>query len=260
MAERTGYADGEPCWADVTTPDLEAAQRFYGTVFGWEFENMGPDFGNYTMCRKDGKNVAALSPPMPGGEAPPMWSLYLKTSDVNATAARMEAGGAKILVAPMEVPGSGHMLYAFDPTGAAVGFWQPGNHTGAQLFGEAGALSWAEVNTRDAAAADAFYQALFGYEQEQIGDGTGFDYKIYKIDGNAACGRMKMSEEWPAEIPPHWMVYFGVDDADAAVQRITDAGGALRHGPFDSAYGRIAVVADPHGAVFSVVDPSRTEG
>src|SRR6266480_2189023 len=110
MAQRRGYADGEPCWADVTTPDLEAGKRFYGTVFGWEFQDTGPDFGHYTMALKDGNEVAAITPPMAGAEsAPAAWNTYLASSDAAATAARVEANGGKILMGPMEIQGSGHM-------------------------------------------------------------------------------------------------------------------------------------------------------
>ena len=259
MAERSGYADGEPCWADVTTPDLEAGKRFYGAVFGWEFQDTGPDFGHYTMALKDGKEVAAVTPPAPGTDSgvPPAWSTYLASSDAGATAARVEANGGKIIMGPMEIPGSGHMLVGFDPSGAPFGVWQPGGHMGSKLFGEPGALSWAEINTRDGAAADGFYQALFGYQQQQIGDGDTFDYTLWTVDGRQVCGRQKMGADFPAAVPPHWMPYFGVDDADAAIQRITDAGGQVRMGPFDSPYGRVAVIADPHGAVFSIIDESR---
>jgi predicted enzyme related to lactoylglutathione lyase len=182
--------------------------------------------------------------------------VYLSARDVAAVATRAEQGGAKIVMGPMEIPGSGHMLYAFDPTGAAFGVWQPGNHLGAGLFGEPGALTWAELNARDAAAADNFYRGLFGYEQEQIGDGSNFDYTVWKLDGRMVCGRMLMTAEW-GDTPPFWTVYLGVEDADAAARRITEAGGRLREQPFDSPYGRIAVAFDPHGAVFNVIDDSR---
>jgi uncharacterized protein len=257
MAERTDYSDGEPCWADVTTPDLDAGTAFYGALFGWDFFDTGPDFGNYTMALKNGKPVAALTPPMQGsGGAPPAWSLYLASSDVAALAAKVEQGGGKILVAPMEIPGSGHMLYAFDPTGAAFGAWQPGEHRGSGYWAEPGALTWTELNTNDGVAADAFYRGLFGYRQQQVGDGVGFDYTIWNLDERTVCGRQQMTGEW-AGIPPHWMVYFGVDDADAAAQRVTDGGGQVRNGPFDSPFGRIVVFTDPAGATASLIDESR---
>jgi len=257
MVERNGYADGEPCWTDVTAPDLEAAKRFYAAVFDWTFEDTGADFGNYNLCFLDGKMVAAVSPPMQDmADAPAAWSLYLWSEDLDGTARRVEQGGGKLLMGPMEIPGSGRMLFGFDPTDAAFGVWEPGQHRGAQVFGETGALSWAELNTRDGAAADAFYRGLFGYEQEQIGDGETFDYTVWKVGGAQVCGRLQMTAEW-GELPPHWMVYFGVDDTDAAAQRVAANGGQVRHGPFDSPYGRIVVVADPNGAVLSLIDPSR---
>jgi len=256
MVERTSYLDGEPCWVDVLTPDLEAGKRFYQAMFGWQFQDSGPEFGNYTMSEINGRPVAGISPPPPGGEAgPPAWSVYLWSSDVAATAARIDQFGGKVVMGPMEIPGSGHMLIASDPTGAFFGVWQGTGHRGSGYLGEPGSLAWSEVNTRDGEAADAFYRGLFGYEQERV-DG-GMNYTVWSLDGNQVCGRMTLGPEFGPEIPPHWMVYFAVDDADAAAERATAAGGRLNHGPFDSPYGRIAILTDPHGAVFSVIDMSR---
>jgi predicted enzyme related to lactoylglutathione lyase len=260
MVERSGYTDGEPCWADVTAPDVDAAKSFYGALLGWTFGETGPDFGNYVMCFKDGKSVAGISPPMPGTEnSPPVWSLYLWTSDADATAKRIEQSGGKLLMGPDEVPGFGRFGFALDPTGAAFGVWQPIQHRGSQLFGEPGALGWAEVLTRDPATADAFYRGLFGYEQEQIGDGESFDYTVWNLGGEPVAGRLKMTEQF-ADVPPHWMIYYVVEDADRAVELVTANGGRVNDGPVDSPYGRMASVADPNGAVFSVIDPTRRSG
>ena len=187
MVERNSYPDGEPCWVDVVTPDLETGQRFYRALFGWEFQNTGPEFGNYSMAEIDGKPVAGITPPPPGAEdMPAAWSLYLASSDIDATATRIGQLGGKLLMGPMEIPGSGHMLAAMDPAGAAFGVWQGTGHIGAQLRdGEPGSLAWSEVNTRDGAAADAFYRGLFGYEQEKIeGD---MDYSVWSLDGEPRC-------------------------------------------------------------------------
>jgi predicted enzyme related to lactoylglutathione lyase len=62
--------------------------------------------------------------------------------------------------------------------------------------------------------------------------------------------------ELPREIPPNWLVYFTVGNADAAVETIKSGGGDVRFGPIDIPVGRFAVVADPHGAVFAVMQPS----
>jgi predicted enzyme related to lactoylglutathione lyase len=257
MVERTGYIDGEPCWADVIAPDTEASKRFYSTLFGWTYTESGPEFGGYVNCYKDGKAVAGISPPQPGSESnPPVWSLYLWATDADTTARRIEQGGGKLLFGPDEVPGFGRFAFAFDPAGTAFGIWEPMQHRGAQLFGEPGALGWAEINTREPATVDGFYRDLFGYEQEQVGDGDSFDYTVWKLDGETVAGRMKMTADWP-DVPSHWMVYFVVDDCDAATERVAEGGGAVQHGPIDSRYGRLAIVADPNGAHFSIIDVTR---
>lgn len=256
MAARSGYPDGAPCWADLTTPDLAGAQRFYGAVFGWTFTEPQVEMGSYSMAQKSGKNIAGMAPKQPGQDMPTVWSMYLKGSNIDESARRIADGGGTLLFPPMEIPGAGRMLFALDPTGAAFGIWQPREHTGAQLYGEPGAMCWTEIATRDPERADGFYQSLFGYEQTQIGDGEKFDYTLWKIDGREVGGRLKMTKEWDG-IPPHWMVYFAVEDADASAAKIRELGGSIKHGPFDTPYGRMAVVADPYGAVFTIIRMAR---
>ena len=70
MTQRTEYPDGAPCWADLSTPDLAGAQRFYSRLLGWTFDAGDPEMGGYAMCRKDGKTVAGIAPKMPGMEMP----------------------------------------------------------------------------------------------------------------------------------------------------------------------------------------------
>ncbi|WAS97036.1 VOC family protein [Nannocystis punicea] len=258
MTQRTGYPDGAPCWADLNATDFDGARRFYSGLFGWAFDEPVAEFGHYTTARLGGRSVVGMAPKMPGQQdMPTVWSVYLKTSDADATVRRIEDGGGKVLVPPMEIPGQGRMAFAFDSAGAAFGLWEPASHTGAQAFDEPGAMCWHEVNSREGTKADAFYRGLFGYEQQQMGDGEKFDYVVYNLEGKAVGGRMQMTAEW-GDIPPHWMVYFRVADTDTSAARLTELGGKILHGPFDSPHGRIAVVSDPWGAIFSLVGPEPT--
>jgi predicted enzyme related to lactoylglutathione lyase len=258
MDERSSYPDGEPCWADVVTNDLEAAQRFYHALFGWEYQNSGPEMGNYSTALVTGKPVAGIMPPPPGSTGiPPAWSVYLASSDLDATAAKIDQVGAKVIMGPMDIPGTGRMMIGMDPTGAPFGVWQAGGHIGAEVVGVPGAPAWAELHTRDGATADSFYRSLFGYQQQQVGDGVNFDYTVWSLGDRQVAGRMVDGSDMPADGAPRWTIYFSVDDADAAVARAAAAGGRVVTGPDDSPYGRMAVVADPDGAVFSVIDMSR---
>ena len=256
MGERTSYVDGEPCWADVMARDAAAARHFYQTVFGWTYQISDPEFGGYAICLAEGRPVAGI---MPIGsdmaDAPAAWNVYLASSHVDETAQKMEKAGARIMMTPADIPGSGRMAFAFDPTGAGVGLWQGAGHIGFGTVAEPNSFAWTELNTGSPAEADAFYRELFGYQQQQVGSGD-FDYTVWSLADNQVCGRMALPAE-AAGTPAHWMPYYAVEDTDAAIGRITEAGGALRHPPHDSPYGRLAVVSDPDGAAFTIIDLSR---
>ena len=164
MAEVTSYRTGQPCWADVTSPDLNAAAAFYSELFGWEAaKDPRPEAGGYTMFTRDGKSVAAASPPQGGGA--PNWIVYLAADDVATIAARIRDAGGNVLMEPFDVFDAGRMTVAADPASARFGVWQAGTHIGSQLSGEPGTINWAEVQTRDHTAAQSFYERVFGYEQ-----------------------------------------------------------------------------------------------
>lgn len=254
MPQRTYYPEGAPCWADLAVPDIAGTKAFYGGLLDWTFRDSGEDLGHYTMCLREGRPVAAISPPPPEGPpTQPAWTVYLASPDVTETGRRIERRGGQRLMGPIEIPGSGRLLMALDPTGAPFGVWQGGQMTGAELYGDPGTICWAEVNTREGATADLFYQQLFGYTQRQMGDGVNVDYSVWKVDGEAWCGRVQLGPEFPVEIPAHWLVYFAVEDADEAVARIAALGGKLHRDPFDTPYGRTLVAADPAGAHFALI-------
>ena len=75
MSERTSYAPGTPCWVDLATPDLDAAESFYGPLFGWEIPELpnSAEMGGYRRAKKNGKDVAGAMPLMQEGQ-PPAWS------------------------------------------------------------------------------------------------------------------------------------------------------------------------------------------
>lgn len=247
MPLRDSYPDGAPCWVDLTCADPLGAQDFYGPVLGWEFQELGPAYNGYTMCLLNGRPAAALMPPPPGGELlPAAWNVYLATGDLAAVYARVTAAGGRAVFGPHEVPGSGRLAYAFDPSGAAFGLWQPGGHQGAAVYGEPGAMCWHELTTPDGESADAFFAALFPYRHKQIGDGRSFDYTAWSLpatDGLPVCGRYRT-----AVAQPHWSTYFAVPDADRAAEQVGALGGRVLREPFDSPFGRMVPCTDPAGA------------
>jgi predicted enzyme related to lactoylglutathione lyase len=252
MPERTSYPEGTPNWVDLGTPDLDAAMLFYGRLFGWTFAGTDAEHGYYTLCLLDGLPVAGLGPQL-GPEAPSMWNTYLASADADHTAGRIRDAGGRVLVEPLDVAEAGRMLYAVDPTGAGFGVWQGKEHVGSRRTEEPGAPSWYELHTADGATADEFYRSVFDHEHEQIGDGRTFDYTVIRVGDRAVGGRLRVGRDDPSGVRPHWMTYFAVADADAAAAAVGATGGTVLREPVDSPHGRLAVVADPWGAAFTVI-------
>jgi predicted enzyme related to lactoylglutathione lyase len=243
---------GQFTWTDVGTPDIDAAKSFYGGLFGWEFEGGGEEFGGYTTAIKDGKGVAGLMP-LVAAEQPAAWTLYVAVDDTDTAAKIATENGATPFMEPMDVGALGRMWVAADPTGAAFGLWQHGEHTGFQRVGAPGATCWYELATRDHARANDFYSTFLPWSYEQIGDGANFDYTQIKVGDETAGGTMAMTDDVPAEMPSFWLVYFAVEDTDAACDYVTKNGGDVAREPVDSPYGRFAPVRDPWGAHFGVI-------
>lgn len=257
----TDFPEGTPCWVDAMFVDLEGAKRFYSEVLGWTFGESTSEFGDYTQAYSDGKAVAGVVPPMPGEEGKSAWNLYFATPDAAATAEKVKAAGGELLMEPMQVGGLGTMALAREPSGAAFGIWQPGQHKGFEKLGEPGSYCWAEVFTREPGVTDAFLPKVFTYSARQMTDAE-MDFRVFSVEGspNPVLGRMKMGDDFPPQLPAYVNVYFAVGDCDAAVTKAVDGGATLQFGPMDSPFGRFAALTDPQGANFSVIDMTKTVG
>ena len=258
MTRDTAWGDGTPCWVDLGVADIAKAGAFYAELFGWEVQHGPPEAGGYALCLKNGRQVAGIGPKMgPAGE-PSAWVTYLASSNADETAGKVKASGGHVLVAPMDVMDQGRMAMAADPGGAVFGLWPVKQHTGVQLANEPGSLTWNENLSRNFDGNKAFYHAVFGYEYGDIGD-TRFRYATLKAGGSEVGGIGELDSSLPAEVRAHWSVYFAVEDTDAAVAAVSGLGGTTVRPAWDSPYGRIAVVADDHGAVFSLISaPAET--
>ena len=247
MPEMTAkYDHGVPSWVDIGTPDPKAAMAFYSSLFGWEGQDMGEEAGHYTICSKKGLMVAAISPAQDPG--PPRWTTYVNVDDVGEVAKRVPGAGGTVIVEPMTVMTAGSMAIFADPTGAVLAVWQPNEHPGAQLVNEAGAYSWGELNSADLAKAKDFYSEVFGW-----GWGGADEYAEAQVAGRSVAGAMPRPAEMPAEVPDHWLVYFGTDDVDADTQKAVGLGAMVVVEPHDiPGTGRFSILADPQGAVFAL--------
>ncbi|MEP7054639.1 MAG: VOC family protein [Actinomycetota bacterium] len=261
MTEFDKYVPGTPCWIDVSTTDAEGARAFYSKLFGWEYEIGSADSGFYTSCLVRGRRVAGLmelNSEMSAAGARPAWQTYIATEDVDDTVARVREAGGQVIMGPADVLDQGRWAFVTDPSGAAVGFWEPGLHTGAQLANEPGTFTWNELQTSDVESAKTFYAAAAGWQTEVMpSEVEGPPYFVATVGGEMVAGIMEASASPGGSTQSFWMTYFKVADCDKSVERVRESGGAVMMARIDSPQGPFGVVADPYGAVFAVIsDPA----
>ena len=261
MPHVDSHTAGTINWVDMVTSDLDAATAFYTGLFGWETEDLpmpGDVGGVYRFFRLGGRDAAAagtLPPEMAAQGIPSHWNVWVASDNADRTVEKAAAAGGQVLMAPATLGPSGRLAMVADPGGAAVGIWQAGQHIGAGVVDEPGAMTWYEVNTRAFQDNQRFYGEVFGWTAEPL-DAPGVNYATWKLGDRTVGGMLEMNEQWEG-IPSAWMVYFATTDTDDAAKRATELGGSVGAPPFDTAFGRIAVLVDPSGGHFSVVKPTQ---
>ena len=119
-----------------------------------------------------------------------------------------------------------------------------------------GTFMWNELATRDLEAAKKFYGELLDWTYDEQEMGPGAKYYIIKSGEQQVGGILPMTGDTWGEMPSHWMGYIQVDDTRAIAER---AGDAVKVKPFETPVGVIAVLADPSGAVLSILAPAHPE-
>lgn len=249
MPRSRSYPAGAPAWVDLVTSDPEDARRFYGELLEWTFDVGGPETGFYTYCRRGGHNAAGMVgravETMPTG-----WTTYLATDSADATAERMQAAGGELVLPPTDAGPAGRVVITLDVTGAMVGAWEAGEHHGAEVVGEPGAVAWSELLTTDVDSAVRFYGEVFGWScDEPASSADGPPSVTCSVAGRPVGGLTKAV----ADDRARWIPYFGVADVDAASATAQRLRGRVEAAPYDSLHGPVAQMVDPQGGVFGLI-------
>jgi predicted enzyme related to lactoylglutathione lyase len=258
MPEFTSHPQGTPSWVELSTTDDQAALAFYGELFGWvdDPQEMGPDMF-YHMQKLSGLEVAAIY--QQGEEekeqgVPPHWNTYFTVDDIDQTVGNAEQSGATVIMGPMDVFDAGRMAMLQDRQGAVFAVWQPKEHIGFRLKGDSGTLMWNELLTNNSVDATQFYSGLLGLGSSKMPGPM--DYTMLNVGGTDVAGVMTITEEM-GSVAPHWMVYFGADDVDAASKKVESLGGLIVVPPSDiPGIGRFSGLKDPQGAMFFIFKPA----
>ncbi len=249
-----GKKHGKFAWHDCMTTDVEVAIDYYGKVLGLGTMPFDDDYLMWTAGGVPIGGVMKLPDEAQAMGAPPHWLSYLSVDDVDETAAKAMAMGARAYVEPTDIPGGGKFAVLADAQGATFGIHMHAEAPSADKTPEL-EFTWHELATTDWKAAWPFYQALFGWEETGTMDmGPTGTYHMFGLEGKRMGGMYDKSPDMPA--PPHWLPYAHVTDADAFAKTVTKHGGKVLNGPTDvPGGGRVVQVADPQGAAFAVFAP-----
>lgn len=255
MTEVDRHEPGSFSWAELATSDPKAAKSFYTRLFGWSYEDspMGPGPDDvYTQFQIGGRNVGALyklRPEQSQQGVPPNWGTYFTVKSVDETTKKVKAGGGKVVAEPFDVMDYGRMSVVAGPEGAVFSLWQAGTHAGFQRIFEDNTAGWTELQTRDAARSGKFLADTIGFTLKADTNG---EYTELQRGGTSVGGIRLMGKGEP--FPPHWLIYFQVADADAAIRKAESLGGKVLMPAMDmEKVGRFAVLADPQAAAFAVI-------
>jgi predicted enzyme related to lactoylglutathione lyase len=253
---------GKVIWADLVTPDLDGAKRFYGALFGWTFRDV-PGDPNYTLALLDGEPLAGLFQKAlsAGKSQQPAWLTFLAVQDVDATAHAVLQHGGKVLSRSHDYPQRGRQAVLADPDGAVFAVLAAQGGDPSDYAAAAGERIWASLLVKDPKRESEFYKTLFGYDVYDLqadGESEGRHY-ILSGDNYARVGLNAL----PADSKrrhPHWLNFVRVTDAAEAAKKAVTLGGRVLVEPrMDRHGGQLAILADPSGAPFGVMEWSDSD-
>ena len=244
---------GQFVWYELTTPDVDAAKKFYSRVAGWGTQRFDNDYDMWTTGGRPVGGVMQLRDDMREQGVPPNWLPYVESDDVDATAAKAASLGGRVVYGPEDIPGGGRFVVLQDPQGAVFGALKPGNPGGAwDGTPVVGRFSWHELMTTDYTKAFEFYSNLFGWEKTgEMDMGGGQNYFMYGKGGTAYGGMFNRFGDMTS-MNPFWLVYIHVKDVGTAVTAATKGGGVVHRPQMDIPGGSIAILGDPQGAGFAL--------
>ncbi|KJS52658.1 hydroxylase [Streptomyces rubellomurinus subsp. indigoferus] len=254
----TAYRPGTPVWLELSSPDTRASADFYTALFGWTFDSAGPEAGGYGFFKLDGRTVAALGP-LPEEGTLPSWTVYFATLDADRTTGLVDQAGGRVRFTPFDVFTAGRMAGYTDPTGADFAVWQPHDTRGLGVVTQPGSLCWTECHSIDAERAKSFYRTVFGWQERDVPIGEALLYTVLTPAGggtdDAHGGLVQLDPRHTARgTSSHWLPYFEVPDADAALATAEKLGATVSLPATDvHGVGRLARLLDRHRAPFAVI-------
>jgi uncharacterized protein len=257
----TEHHVGKVIWVELVTPDLAGAKQFYSGLFGWTFRDIHGDKIDYAVALLDGRPVGGLLQRLvPRGEhRQPAWLAFIAVPDVDAAKRTALQHGAKVVFEPRSFPQRGRQAVFADPQGAVFAVLASSSGDPADVLAAPGEWIWSSLQTKNPDTDAAFYQTLFGYDVFDVPSDDGKEHVILSSDDYARASVNPLPGK-ASHRHPHWLNFVRVVDAAAVAAKAVALGGRVLVEPHTDRHGgKVAVVADPKGAPFGLMEWSDTD-
>jgi predicted enzyme related to lactoylglutathione lyase len=255
---------GKMIWADLVSPDLEVAKRFYSAMFGWTFEDLALSGSTqtsftkkeYALARLDGVPVAGIvQRDAPAGDhAQAAWLTFLAVRNADEAGRIATARGARILAEPRTYGRRGRQVILADPQGAVFGILASSSGDRLDVLAEPGEWIWSSLLVQDPDKDAAFYQDLLACDVFDLPSDDGREHAILASDNYARASVNAMPDD-SVHRYPHWLNFIRVQNAaDSAAKAASLGGRVLVEAHTDRHGGQVAVVADPQGAPLGLME------
>jgi predicted enzyme related to lactoylglutathione lyase len=252
----TEHHVGKVMWVDLVTPDLAAAERFYGALFGWTFQSIHSGASAYSVALMDGHPVGGLfEKAVPAGEhRQSAWMTFFAVRDVETAKGKAKEHGAKVVSDSRSYPSRGRQAVLADPEGAVFAILESSSGDSPDFLAAPGEWIWSSLLSRTPGAEAAFYQSLFSYDAFDLASDDGLEHVILSSDDYARASVNSLPHD-SARRRAHWLNFIRVDNTVDTAAKVIAAGGRILVEPHvDRHGGQVAVVADPAGAPFGLME------
>ncbi len=246
---------GKIVWADLVTPSLPAATNFYGGLFGWTFQTLKAGNTDYAVVLNHGQPIGGIvGKPLPSADKrQSAWLTFIAVADVDAAKRVALAHKAKVLADTANYARRGRQAVLSDPEGAAFAILASSSGDPPDYLAASGEWIWSSLHAKDAGSEAAFYQEVFGYDVYDATGEDGTEHVILSSDDYARASANAFPDAGHRHA--HWLNFVRVDDAGAAVAKALTLGGKVLVEPHPDRHGgMVAVIADPAGAPFGVME------
>jgi uncharacterized protein len=247
---------GKIIWADLVTPDMAAAQRFYGGLFGWTFQSISAGKSDYVVASNNGHAIAGIVEKPNSGTArhQSAWLTFISVRDVDAATRTALAHKGKVLTSATTYLKRGRQVVMADPEGAVFALLASSSGDPPDELAASGEWIWSSLHARDAGAEAGFYQELFGYEVYDQDSEDGIEHVLLASDEYARASANGFPDG-KGRRHAHWLNFVRVTSAVESAAKAASLGGKVLVEPHEDRHGgMVAVVADSAGAPVGLME------